>query len=45
MSTLEAIVDDLGAFGFEQIHPGSAQLQITSPEGIEVQIPNINIAL
>lgn len=36
-------VDDLGAFRFEKLFAGSAKITITSPHGIEVQIPNIDI--
>ena len=42
---LTASLDDLGAFVFEDIHPGSVDLKITSQNGIEVQILNIDIAI
>jgi hypothetical protein len=42
---LTASLDDLGAFAFEAVSPGSFELRITSPNGVEVQIPNIDIAL
>jgi len=45
MPGLTTSLDDLGAFGFAEVRPGSIQLKITSPTGIEVQIPNIDIAL
>lgn len=37
------LLDDLGAFQYDDAHPGSIELTITSPYGIEVQIPSINI--
>jgi hypothetical protein len=40
-----AVLDDLGAFGFEEVQPGSIQLKITSTNDIEVQIPDIDITL
>jgi hypothetical protein len=43
MPELTVSLDDLGAFGFEEVRPGSIQLRITSPNGIEVQIPDIDI--
>jgi anti-sigma factor RsiW len=45
MLELTAVLDDLGAFGFEEVRPGPIQLKITSTNGIEVQIPNIDITL
>jgi anti-sigma factor RsiW len=39
------LLDDLGAFRYEDAHPGSIELTITSPYGVEVQIPSINIDL
>jgi len=44
ISELRSTLDDLGAFSFEDVRPGSAQLKITSPNGVEVQVPNIEIA-
>jgi len=43
MQEWTAVVDDLGAFSFEGVRPGSIQLKITSFNGVEVQIPNIDI--
>jgi hypothetical protein len=45
MPELTASLDDLGAFGFEEVRPGLIQLRIVSPNGIEIQIPNVDIAL
>lgn len=45
MPELIGYLDDLGAFAFEELRPGSIQLQITSPSGIEVRIPNVKIAV
>lgn len=42
---LTAALDDLGAFSFEGVRPGSIQLEITSSDSVEVQIPNINITI
>jgi hypothetical protein len=42
---LTASLDDLGAFRFEDVHPGAIQITIRSLYGIQVQIPNINIVL
>jgi len=42
---LAASLDDLGAFAFETIPAGSIELKITSANGIEVQIPKIDIAI
>ena len=36
-------LDDLGAFRFEQVSFGSIQIAISSPYGVEVQIPSIDI--
>ena len=36
-------LDDLGAFQFEQVSSGSVQITISSPHGVEVQIPGIDI--
>ncbi|HET9589668.1 MAG TPA: hypothetical protein VFO91_12855 [Anaerolineales bacterium] len=43
-SELTASLDDLGAFDFPEVRPGSLELRITSPYGIEVRIPNVDIA-
>jgi hypothetical protein len=40
-----ATLDDLGAFRFAKIDPGSVQLTITSSDGTVVQIPNLDIVL
>lgn len=45
MPDLTASLDDLGSFGFEDIRPGTIHLRITSHNGIEVQILNIDIAI
>jgi anti-sigma factor RsiW len=45
MPELTASLDDLGAFAFEAISPGSLELHITSPNGFEVQIPNLDLSL
>jgi hypothetical protein len=42
---LTTSLDDLGAFAFEAVSPGSIELRITPPNGVEVQIPNIDIAI
>jgi hypothetical protein len=36
-------LDDLGAFHFEQVNSGSIQIMILSPQGVEVQIPSIDV--
>jgi len=36
-------LDDLGAFHFEQVSSGSIQIMISSPHGVEVQIPMIDV--
>ena len=38
-----ARIDDLGAFHIEETFSGPIQITVTSPDGIEVQIPNIDI--
>lgn len=45
MPDLTASLDDLGAFVFEEVRPGSMDLKITSLNGIEVQILNIELAI
>ena len=40
-----ASLDDLGAFRFEEAHPGSTEITITSSNGIIVQTPNFDIAV
>jgi hypothetical protein len=45
MPELTALLDDLGAFSFEGVQPGLIQIKITSTNGIEVQIPDIDIAV
>ena len=40
---LASSVDDLGAFDFEAIPPGSMQMTITSSQGIVVKTPDINM--
>jgi hypothetical protein len=45
MPDLTASLDDLGSFGFEGVHPGTIHLRITSHNGIEVQILNIDIVI
>ena len=42
---LTSHVNDLGAFDFEAIHPGSVQMTITSPQGTVLKIPDIDINL
>jgi hypothetical protein len=42
---LTTTVDDLGAFHCAGIPPGSTEIKITSPGGIIVQIPTINISV
>jgi hypothetical protein len=37
------LLDDLGAFRFEEALSGSSQITITSLDGAEVQIPNFDI--
>jgi hypothetical protein len=41
----DASLDDMGAFGFEEVPPGSINLKITSPNGTEIQILNIDITI
>jgi len=36
-------LDDLGAFRFEQISSGSIQIMISSPHGVDVQTPKIDV--
>jgi hypothetical protein len=36
-------LDDLGAFRFEEIPSGPGQITITSQQGTEIKIPNIDI--
>ena len=36
-------LDDLGAFRFEQVHSGSIQIMISSLQGVEIQIPSIDV--
>jgi hypothetical protein len=40
---MTTVLDDLGAFRFEEAPSVSIQITITSPQGVEVQIPNIDI--
>jgi hypothetical protein len=42
---LTAALDDLGAFRFEEVHPGSTEITITSLNGIIVQTPIFDIAV
>jgi hypothetical protein len=42
---LTASLDDLGAFRLEAVRPGFIQIKITSPAGIEVKIPDIDITV
>jgi hypothetical protein len=41
--TITIALDDLGAFRYEEVRPGSIQITITSSDGIILQIPNIEI--
>jgi hypothetical protein len=36
-------LNDLGAFQFEKVSTGSIQITILSPQGMEIQIPNIDV--
>jgi len=36
-------LDDLGAFRFEQVNPGSIQVKISSPHDVDIQIPSIDV--
>jgi hypothetical protein len=45
MPDLTGSLDDLGAFDFEDVRPGSIHLKITSSSGIEIQILNIDIVV
>ena len=36
-------LDDLGAFRFEQVSSGSILIMISSPHGVEVQLPRIDV--
>lgn len=45
MPDLTTSLDDLGSFGFNEVHPGTVDLRITSHNNIEVQILNIDIAV
>ena len=38
-------LDDLGAFRFEAVRPGAAQIMITSTEGVVIQSPDIELAV
>ena len=40
---LTSPMDDLGAFNFGALHPGSMQLTITSSQGTVVKVPDIDI--
>jgi hypothetical protein len=40
---LTAFMDDLGAFRFEAVHTGSVTFTITSPGGVVIQSPDIEI--
>jgi len=42
---LTASMDDLGAFRFEGVHPGVIQVTIRSLYDLQVEIPNIDIAV
>ena len=42
---INASLDDLGAFRFEEAHAGSAEITITSSYGIIVRTPNFDIAV
>ena len=42
-SQLTTTLDDLGAFRFEQVSSGSIQIMITSSQGVEIQIPSIDV--
>jgi hypothetical protein len=36
-------LDDLGAFNFEQVSSGSIQITISSPHGVELRIPSLDV--
>ena len=42
---LTTSLDDLGAFRFEAVRPGPAQIMITSTEGVVIQSPDIDITV
>ena len=42
---LTGSMDDLGAFRFEIVHTGSIQFTITSPSGVVIQSPDIEISI
>jgi hypothetical protein len=42
---LTASLDDLGAFRFEEVRTGSIQFTITSPGGVVIQSPDIEITI
>ena len=42
---LTASLDDLGAFRFEEVRTGSIQFTITSPSGVVIQSPDIEITI
>lgn len=42
-SKLTDTLDDLGAFRFAGVSSGSIQITISSPHGVEVQIPSMNV--
>lgn len=45
LSQQTASVDDLGAFHFEDVHPGAIQITIKSLSGIHIQVPHIEITI
>ena len=45
LQLLTTSLDDLGAFSFEAVSPGSAQIIITSPQKIVVQIPKFDLSV
>jgi hypothetical protein len=42
---LSASLDDLGAYRFEGVSPGSILLAITSPQGVEIHTPRIDLTV
>ena len=45
LSPLRTLLDDLGAFTFETVDPGSTQITIISPEGVVIQTETVFISI
>jgi glutaredoxin len=44
LAALHTTIDDLGAFTFDSVDPGSVQITITSPDGMVIQTEDISIS-